>query len=264
MRDEKKEEQEESYTIETTGLPEDRISHRELKLLEEMKEDPITKGFDDKTLLVFLVARNHSVSKALDRLKAYIKFNRENGYEGRTVKLSDLNPVLLKSMYAFSVPGTTSLNGNMISYLNPGSIRMKDFTVQEIFDHGLYFWQLSLSQEPLSSFRKGAIYVEDVSTTGLKNMDSSKMNKLKEIQSAFPIKVQAIYIIKTGAFMRFLMAFAKLFVKSKILKRTVALKTPEKIFEFIDPSNLHKDFGGALEFSYRQLPEDPQSKFRDY
>eukprot|EP01117_Protostelium_nocturnum_P003337 TRINITY_DN14317_c0_g1_i1.p1 TRINITY_DN14317_c0_g1~~TRINITY_DN14317_c0_g1_i1.p1 ORF type:complete len:274 (-),score=103.13 TRINITY_DN14317_c0_g1_i1:181-1002(-) len=253
------EDEEEMKTIDTTGDPQDRITVAEKSQLEEMKKSELTEGFDDKTLMIFLIARNHSVPKALERLASFRKWFKEHGYEGRVVKKSDLNPKLLESLWSFGIPGAKSKKGGLITYLIPGNIMLKEYKIEEIFDFLVYSWEM-ISNEPLSSHRNGAIYVEDISNMGLKNMDMSKNGKMKDIQSAFPIKVSAILIMKPGMILRALMTVAKLFVKTKIINRTVALKKSEQIFDWVDASQLHESFGGNLKFSLADFPENPMEK----
>ena len=84
-----------SFTIDTTGDPRDRISQREFDMLQEIKENPIASDLSDKAILSFMFSLKMDSKKVLSTIEENKKLRKEMGCE--SVKRSDVNPSLLNS-----------------------------------------------------------------------------------------------------------------------------------------------------------------------
>jgi len=241
------EEPPETPTIDITGDPADRITEKEYKFLEELKKDEVSKYFSDKLLMIFAFARKMDVKRTVELLRANHKWVTENNYS-YTERIPDsaINPKLLESKYTFCIPNCKDKLGRGVTYLFPGRIIFKNFTMKEHLDYLMYQCQIMMLDNGLDIHRAGFVYVEEIKGVKLANFDmktSKTMNN--ELQNNFPNRVKAIYVMNGGVILRALLAIAKLLVKAKIIARVSSVTTPE-LHNFIDKSQLITEFGGDL------------------
>jgi len=114
----------------------------------------------------------------------------------------------------------------------------------------LWIFEKSVVTETLDFHRKGIVYVEDLKGIKLKSFG---MQNSKEVSHALtnhlPLRIQAIWILNPGFLFKFLVGFAKLFMKAKIIKRTKCIKH-EELTDHISPDNLDAYFGGEVKYDH--------------
>eukprot|EP01114_Cavostelium_apophysatum_P021949 TRINITY_DN779_c0_g1_i4.p1 TRINITY_DN779_c0_g1~~TRINITY_DN779_c0_g1_i4.p1 ORF type:complete len:176 (-),score=40.82 TRINITY_DN779_c0_g1_i4:40-567(-) len=164
-----------------------------------------------------------------------------------------MNPKLVQTMYNYTIPGCRSRGGHGISYLIPSRLVWKDFEMKDLLDYLVYSIQQLAITENLDAYRKGFVYVEDIGGINMKFMRGFDMKKGKHlnlaVQNNFPMRIQGIYIINSGFFLKGLIKIARLFVKKKIIDRVKVIKHPQDLHDLIDKSQLHSDFWGDIHFT---------------
>lgn len=232
-----------------TGKPGDFISQREYEALQEFKKHPITENYPDRYLLAFLFGRKLDVERAVELLTANAKWRKEAGYED-TSNLT-VNEDLYNKRYML-VPGTRAKTGHVISYLFAGRIRFKDFPLKDHMDFMVWFWEHMYNNLTIDVFRDGMTVIEDIHGAGLANFDMKMSKEISSVfQDRFPMRIKLIIVVDPPTIVRIMIAFARLFVKAKIIQRVKLLKKAE-LAEYVDHDQLSDEFGGGN--PWRQPP----------
>jgi hypothetical protein len=130
---------------------------------------------------------------------------------------------------------------------------MKNFTIKEHFDFFIFTFQNFMIKETLDIHRKGYVYFEDIKKMSLKNFDMKLGKTLNNVmQNNFPQRIKAIYVLNYGIIIKSLMTIAKLIIKKKIIDR-VRLVTLDTISDYVDKSQIVKEFGGEIEFTMSDM-----------
>ena len=154
--------------------------------------------------------------------------------------------------------------------------------------------------ETIDAFRKGVCYVEDIGGFTLANLDTGNSKHLVDafqvqnkviwnplqiadfyFQHKFPQKITHMYVINPGIIFKFLIGFAKLIVKKKIISRVNKEKkgwkkfsiaspkqpqtkamTIEQLHQEVEKDQLVEEFGGTLssEDIFPMKPFNPEVK----
>eukprot|EP01114_Cavostelium_apophysatum_P021946 TRINITY_DN779_c0_g1_i1.p1 TRINITY_DN779_c0_g1~~TRINITY_DN779_c0_g1_i1.p1 ORF type:complete len:279 (-),score=57.72 TRINITY_DN779_c0_g1_i1:40-876(-) len=242
------------YSVDLTSDPRDRISAAEYETLQLLKSKGVTEGLSDKLVMIFLFGRKMNAERTAELLGNNRKWMQENNYSWEDpLKLSQMNPKLVQTMYNYTIPGCRSRGGHGISYLIPSRLVWKDFEMKDLLDYLVYSIQQLAITENLDAYRKGFVYVEDIGGINMKFMRGFDMKKGKHlnlaVQNNFPMRIQGIYIINSGFFLKGLIKIARLFVKKKIIDRVKVIKHPQDLHDLIDKSQLHSDFWGDIHFT---------------
>eukprot|EP01116_Phalansterium_solitarium_P006612 TRINITY_DN18938_c0_g1_i1.p1 TRINITY_DN18938_c0_g1~~TRINITY_DN18938_c0_g1_i1.p1 ORF type:complete len:291 (+),score=112.51 TRINITY_DN18938_c0_g1_i1:88-960(+) len=236
-------------TIDVTGVAGDRISPREFEALQELKKNPVAEGHDDKYLMAFLFGRKLDIARTIEMLTANIKWRNENGYQDSSTAVPCER--IYNTNYSYVIPGTRDRQGRAIEYIMAGRLKMKEFTLKELIDWAVAFWEYTLRTETLEVFRDGIIVIESIHGVSMSSYDMKNGKALMSaFQDHFPLRIKLIVVVDPPGIVRALMAIARIFLKKKLIERVRLCKT-EELAEIVDPEQLSHDFGGKAVW---QLP----------
>jgi hypothetical protein len=242
----------------------DEITDDEKKALAELKEKhpAICEGRSDKWLLIFLFARKRDVKRTVELIEGYTKFRAERKLPDK-IPMSSVSPKLLDSGYSFFPEGKFDAQGRPILYIIMRNFIPSDYSEEDQLRFmfcGFDRWADTL---PLTSWRQGFVYVEDLAGVGMKNVKMGD-NKLvmKAINGVFPFRIAAIYILNPGLFFRFLIKMAKWFMKAKIIKR-VHVVDQAGLHEKVPKASLITQFGGDHQYTAADWARDMRKLSED-
>ncbi|EFA78199.1 CRAL/TRIO domain-containing protein [Heterostelium album PN500] len=236
------------------------LTEEELQRLAEFKKMSIAQNIDDHYLMVYLFAKKLNVEKAAETLQNNIDLRSKLGIPF-PLRKAQVNVDIVKKMYSFFIPDTRDANGRVIAYLYPSKMIPKQYDFVDCMKILFWFSDITVYEDSIGH-RNGMVVVEDLTKVSMKNFDSrlTDMMKGKSLENIFPGRIEAIYLINQPWFLRFLIGFAKTFIKNKIVKRLKIVGKKEKMVEFVDPNHLLEEFGGKLNFDYHgwidSLPAD--------
>lgn len=197
------------------------VFEEEKQMLEELRKHPEAQAMSDKYLLVFLIGRKYNLERAIETIKNYLKLRKDIGFENKPITVADLNPQMAAGGSQICYPTHLDKEGRLVLHLQISRWLPKKYTLEQMLISIFYFWQEMWDTQPLSTFRKGVVMVQDMKGAGLANLDtSSKGRKWGEaLQNNFPTRLSNIYIVNGGWIVKVLLGFAKLVFKKKMVKR---------------------------------------------
>eukprot|EP01133_Synstelium_polycarpum_P004331 gene4331-5058_t len=236
------------------------LTQEEKSALDELRREPVAQGVADPYLMVFLFAKKLDVKKAVSCIENSKQMRSKLGISFPVLK-HQVKPEIAKSGYNFYLPSKNDGQGRLLSYMQPALFVPKDHAFVDCMTH--LFWNYdSSAHEDASVHRAGIVVVEDLADMSLfKNFDQRIKKELggMSLENVFPGRIQAIYLLNHPFYIRPLLAFAKSFIKNKIVKR-VQLVSKSKVPELVDPNQLLVHYGGKLDFNYTgwfdSLPQD--------
>lgn len=210
------------YNVAVSDDARDNISEKESKLLNEMKENPETKEFPDRYLMMFLLSFECDVSKALKSFLATKKWMKDHGFEGKEVNWKDIDPNYIKMNHQFILPSTRDKNGGLIHYYILGRAKMKEFALETHLMFAVLLFQLHAKQ-PLNAHRKGITVIENLSHFNFKSFDRKISSILNELQEILPIRNnrKAILLMDAGSVFNFGFGVTKKLMSSNELVKRV-------------------------------------------
>ncbi|KYQ93113.1 CRAL/TRIO domain-containing protein [Tieghemostelium lacteum] len=238
------------------------LTQEELTALQAFKSHPsgVTNGIEDQYLMIYLFSKKLDVERAVVLLTNNLAFRKKYNVPF-PVRKRDVNPELAKKASNYAATGHKDTLNRAISYLTPSKLVPKDYPLEEYITH--LFWNIDQTcHESAVCHRNGLVIVEDLKDISIfKHVDSRmKLDSGKSMSDIFPGRIAAIYLLHTPIYIRPLLAFAKTFVKSKLIKRVHVVKSKELLFEYFEKHQIITEFGGSMEFHYAdyfdKLPSD--------
>ncbi|EGG21467.1 CRAL/TRIO domain-containing protein [Cavenderia fasciculata] len=227
----------------------DNLTALETQALQQFRNHPIAKEIKDEQLMIYLFAKKLDVEKAALVLTNNLELRKKLSIPF-PVRKSDLNLEVAKKNYSFSIYGMKDKMGRSIAYLYPAKIVPKDYSLKDMITFML--WNLDTTCYTSSQqHRLGIVIVEDLKHMSIfKHFDNRLKAQLdgKSMENIFPGRIQGIYLLNSPFYIKPLLSLAKKFIKNKILARVQYFPKSDRLEEFIDPSQLLKEYGGSLEF----------------
>eukprot|EP00026_Physarum_polycephalum_P014693 Phypoly_transcript_15239.p1 GENE.Phypoly_transcript_15239~~Phypoly_transcript_15239.p1 ORF type:complete len:261 (+),score=35.77 Phypoly_transcript_15239:70-852(+) len=224
------------------------LTTEEREALAEFKKHPITEGFSDRRLVIYLFARKLKVDRAVTLLTNNLAFREKYEIPVHPTR-EHVNDQIYQARSTFYIPGATDKQGRAVHYLIPGRLVPSEFPVRDFMAYMVYLSDSTQWEHP-EYHRHGVVVLEDLANCGMKNFDSRIMKKEKGQKSAvediFPGRIQAIYLINAPIIIKPLLAIAKLVMKKKIVKRVKIVSKKEHLLDYVHKGQLHEHFGGSL------------------
>jgi len=211
----------------------------------------VCKPYSDKFLFTYLFNAKGDLTKCVERITQYTTIRAEKKYPPR-ISAASLNQKLLRSGYAYATEDVFDKEGRSMNYIIMRKYVVADSKPEDMIR--LMFWMFErwIRVMPLSAFRRGCVFIEDISGIGRKNMGSTDGQKelMKVVTGTFPFRISAIYVVNPNFMFKGLIKIAKFFMKAKIMKRVYPV-TSEALPGLVGgKEKIIKEFGGTLEFSY--------------
>jgi len=234
------------------------IHPKEAQALKELKEkfsDVSLHSFwdrfpKDKACYAFLFARKLDVARTASVMKEHMQWRRDHCYlEG--VRLSQLDPKMMQSAFAYHTPGKRDSHGRLISYIFMARFKPKEYSKGAMNKVQIWTFDHMLKTEPIDAFRFGFTYVEDLAGAGLSNIqnDKAEQKQMMQMLEIFPLRIRSILVVDPGIILRTFLRIAKFFVKKKILQRVECVKRVD-LLDRIPADSLITEFGGNYKFDF--------------
>jgi len=244
----------------------------ESEALSLIKENKITRFFNDRFIMGCLLSRKMDIDRTLKMLKSNLKWRLANGYE-KIPEWESIDKALLKSNFASMIPGSRSKDGNAIIYCKIGQFHPqelgKDY-VKTIVDYIIWNYSVGTFMNGIDYHRNGILFVTDMEGVGWKNMDIALIRKISgALMDNFPLKIKKILLINPPSILSTLLSVVRLFMKKKLLDRVEVIRR-EDLSNYIEEDQLWSEMeGGKCEYHAEDLIESigdwsPTKKIRTY
>jgi len=157
--------------------------------------------------------------------------------------------------FQLKVPGARSKQGEGIIYITMRNLvpashpPFMEHARRWVVWHGM---KASL-WDGVDYFRNGVIVIADLKDMGWENMDMEMQTKMgSSFIDNFPMRVSKIFLLNAPWIITAVLDGFRLFMKKKIMDRISVLEDTATLREFIEPNNLHVNYGGELKYT---IPE---------
>eukprot|EP01128_Nolandella_sp_AFSM9_P010770 TRINITY_DN7493_c0_g1_i1.p1 TRINITY_DN7493_c0_g1~~TRINITY_DN7493_c0_g1_i1.p1 ORF type:complete len:351 (+),score=90.14 TRINITY_DN7493_c0_g1_i1:18-1070(+) len=223
----------------------DHVFPKEIELLKELREKvPRAKDFPQKSLLAFLFARKHDVSRSAEFLNVHIAALDSLGIQLPTeetpipVSFATIQKINAQkpngSKELLFRTGLTDKMGRMLAYQRFQYVIPGSLSYDQTLTVMTFWWYSNFYVYPIASIRAGLAFVMDFHGTGFKNLDYSAEGQRiqKDTMSLFPGRIRAFYMINCNWVVTLMIKMGRLLYKKKIMDRIVqtdVLSLPERI-----------------------------------
>eukprot|EP01130_Rhizamoeba_saxonica_P005984 TRINITY_DN2371_c0_g1_i1.p1 TRINITY_DN2371_c0_g1~~TRINITY_DN2371_c0_g1_i1.p1 ORF type:complete len:298 (+),score=92.84 TRINITY_DN2371_c0_g1_i1:137-1030(+) len=237
------------------------IFDEEYELIAEVKENlPEIQDYTDRFVLAFLFARKHNVKRTIKLIKEHIAFMEEQGYPPA---IGGVNPVDIRELSNESgeettyIEGMVDKQGRLLLYRKGKLFKPDQVDYNDELKKLTWFWYNLFEYASLNTLRNGMVVVNDMEGVDRSNVDFSKEGrKHHEISmSKFPGRLRAVYMCNSGFLFRAIMAFCRLFMKAKIIKRFKSISS-DVLVDYIDDEYLLEEYGGSFSFDRAAYNEE--------
>lgn len=120
-------------------------------------------------------------------------------------------------------------------------------------------WSLFVSDEYIHFFivrmRQNDVYqyviLYDASKISYKNVDFTMMREFINLAEYYPELLKRIFVIKPNWLFSVMVSFAKNLIHERSAQKIVIINDYSELFEYIEPDQIQKEFGGTSDFVYK-------------
>eukprot|EP01125_Pyxidicula_operculata_P014845 TRINITY_DN499_c0_g2_i1.p1 TRINITY_DN499_c0_g2~~TRINITY_DN499_c0_g2_i1.p1 ORF type:complete len:329 (+),score=48.80 TRINITY_DN499_c0_g2_i1:53-1039(+) len=242
----------------------DHIFPRELELVEQVRNElEDVKEWPTRYILIFLIARRHSVPHAIALLKKHTKWLDKMGF--RKITQTNLYPFTPEELeeteknyalfggHTLFKHGLVDSNDRILQYKIMRDWFPKKYSWKAYQNCTLWWYYYAFQYIPMKYHRAGMAVVVDMKDMGWSNIDFSTeiMQFLSDAITGLPGRMRVCWIVNANWMLSSTMGVAKYVLSAKILGRMHTVNA-DKLLEEIPLKCIPKCLGGEWDPDMRK------------